>query len=311
MINDDRTTTLLGPLARVAPGARGLDASTPGAGELLDSIMTAAPVPAAARRPRYGLRRLAVGLAAAAVLAGGIVVGPSLLEDGGGATSYASSEIDVRREGDEYVALIKDPYADAGKYQKAFEAVGMNVELLVVPVSPSRAGKVVEFGRETTGDHENGREWTTGMVDAQGRDCRAGQGDCRLLLRFPAIEGGKTVVKLGREARPGETYDSPGRAVKEGEDLAGADVYARKVSDVVAQARERGVSVEYGLLIPHGPDKGYHVDPITPDRVGGDWTVWEAESVKDGTVRLLVTRERLDYNPVYGMDLQENGRPKP
>ncbi|GII29378.1 hypothetical protein [Planotetraspora mira] len=209
MKNVDEIEIMMRTLPRVRPGRPGGRPSDAGARTLLASIMEEEPGATVVEpRGRYGFRRLAVGLAAAALLAAGIVVGPSLLRDGGGAaSSYASSEIEIQREGDEYVARIKDPFADHQKFSKAFEAVGLDVELLIVPVPPSQVGSVVSAGFETPST-----EWTSAMVDRDEKVCKAGEKGCYLLLRLPADLTGKSWFKLGRQARAGETYDNPGRA---------------------------------------------------------------------------------------------------
>lgn len=44
----------------------------------------------------------------------------------GGAISYANSAVEVRLEGKDYVARVKDPFADHEKYSSAFRAVGLS-----------------------------------------------------------------------------------------------------------------------------------------------------------------------------------------
>ncbi|MFC7648002.1 hypothetical protein ACFQX6_51675 [Streptosporangium lutulentum] len=97
MKNIDEIKAAVGPLARVEPGKPGGGSSGAGARALLASIIAEEPGTAVAephrarRRSRsHGLRRPVMGLAAAVVLAAGVVVGPSLLEGGRGvAASYA------------------------------------------------------------------------------------------------------------------------------------------------------------------------------------------------------------------------------
>ncbi|MFF5206428.1 hypothetical protein [Streptosporangium sp. NPDC000396] len=292
---------LVRPLARVEPGKPGGRSSGAGARALLASI-TAEEPDMAVERPRrarvYGPRRLVLGLAAAAALATGVVVGPSLLEDGRGvATSYASTEIDIRLEGDEYVARIKDPYADHEKYSKAFKAVGLDVEVSVAPVSPRAVGQVV------SGSADNGSgtgSWTAGTEDAEGKECKAGEEGCFLLLRIPA-DMKEAWFKLGRQAEPGEAYQNAGDATAEGEELAGVKVRGRSVGKVMAEVRKRGLTAEFTLVVPQD-NEGHGEEPLTAEQAGDDWTVWDAVPVKAGTVRLMVTREHLDHNPLYAPD---------
>lgn len=287
----DEIGLALGRLARVAPGESAGDASGAGARTLLASITTEPRASVGTRR--YGPRRLVPGLVVAALLATGIVVGPSLLGDGHGvALSYASSEIDVKKEGDAYVARVKDPFADRAAYRRAFQAVGLDVDLLVVPVSPSQVGALIEGGNEGGGP---GTALSAGIEGPQG--CTVPQQGCYLLVRLPADVGGRTWFTVGRQARPGEDYAGHNSATLPGEDLAGVKVSGRTVGQVMAEVRGRGLGAEFTLVVP-APDGSHTESPLEAGRVGDDWTVWEAEGVRAGTVRLLVTRERLGHNPL-------------
>ncbi|MEV4098153.1 hypothetical protein [Streptosporangium saharense] len=287
----DEIGTALGRLARVAPGASAGDPSGAGARALLASITTEPRVPVVTRR--YGPRRLVPGLAVAALLAVGIVVGPGLLGGGHGvALSYASSEIDVRKEGDAYVARVKDPFADRAAYRRAFQAVGLDVELLVVPVSPSQVGALIESGSKGGGP---GTALSAGIEGPQG--CTVPQRGCYLLVRLPANVGGKTWFTVGRPARPGEDYAGHNSATLPGEALAGVRVSGRTVGQVMAEVRGRGLGAEFTLVVP-AQDGGHTESPLEAGQAGDDWTVWEAEGVRAGTVRLLVTRERLGRDPL-------------
>jgi hypothetical protein len=143
---------------------------------------------------------------------------------------------------------------------------------------------------------------TTGM-ERDGKNCKAPEKGCALVLRVPAGFTGKTWLKLGRQARPGETYENAGSAVANGEDLAGAKVHGRPVGAVMAEVRRRSLRAEFQLVVLQGNDQ-HTLKPLTAGQVGSDWTVWDAEPVRRGTVRLLVTREHLDHNPLYASDSQ-------
>ncbi|WP_433251641.1 hypothetical protein ACQPYK_06385 [Streptosporangium sp. CA-135522] len=305
----DEIEATMRPLARVEPGKPGGRPSGAGARTLLASITAEEPGTAVTeprRARRYGPRRLVLGLAAVAVLATGVVVGPSLLEGGRGtAISYASSEIEIRREGDEYVARIKDPYAEHEKYHEAFKALGLDVDVRLVPVAPDKVGQEVT-GIEG-GVRESGKKWTSpsGMVDRDGKSCRAQQKGCYLELHVPADLTGKAYLRLGRQADPGEAYDEDGGgslATTKGRLLAGYRVDEKTVGEVLPEIEKRGLKVTY-LVMSIGPGNpgGFGIDPDrqhTP--VGKDWIVWEAEEAASDTVRLLVTDKRYDRNPVYG-----------
>ncbi|MEV8638192.1 hypothetical protein AB0395_41715 [Streptosporangium sp. NPDC051023] len=302
----DEIDAMTRTLARVEPGQPGGHPSDAEAQALLTLITAEDPAAAAPRpaRPR-GLRRLLLGVAATATLAIGVVVGPSLLGGGPGmATSYASLEIDIQRVGDEYVARIKDPYADHERYHEGFQALGLDVDVRVVPVAPSKVGQEVT-GVEG-GTRASGKSWTSasGMEDGAGKSCRAGRKDCYLVLRIPADLTGKAYLRLGRQAKPGEHYDEDGQqtATVKGGLLAGYRVDEKTVGEVLPEIARRGLKITYLIMtVAPGNPGGFGTDPerqSTP--VGKDWIVWEAEEVASDTVRLLVTDRRYDRNPVYG-----------
>ncbi|WP_248964031.1 hypothetical protein [Sphaerisporangium perillae] len=307
MKNTDEIDAMTRALARVQPGQPVGDPSDPEARTLLALITAEEPATAVGepRRARHhGPRRLVL-VAAAAVLATGIVVGPSLLGNGRGvATSYASSEIEIQREGDEYVARIKDPYADHQKYREAFKALGLDVDVRIVPVAPGKVGQEVTGFQD--GVRKSGKEWTSpsGMEDRDGKPCMAQQKGCYLVLRVPADLTGKAYLRLGRQANPGEAYDEDGGtiATTKGGSLAGYRVDEKTVGEVVPEIEKRGLKVTY-LIMTVGPGNpgGFGIDPDKQSvPVGKDWVVWEAEEAASDTVRLLVTDKRYDKNPVYG-----------
>ncbi|GAA2121196.1 hypothetical protein [Actinomadura alba] len=301
-MNDNEIDTMVGALARVEPGEPGGRSSGAAGQALLASIVTDEPATAVApvRVRRHRPWRLALAAVAAGVMAVGVVVGPSLLGDGrGAATSYANSAVEVRLEGKDYVARIKDPFADHEKYSAAFKAVGLHVDLRVVPVSPSAVGDMVQIG---VSGGEPGMVLTTGM-ERDGKDCKAPEKGCALVVRVPAGSTGKAWVKLGRAARPGESYENAGSVTAKGEDLAGAKVRGRPFEAVMAEVRRRGLKTEFQLVVLQGNDQ-HTLKPLTAGQIGPDWTVWDAEPVRAGTVRLLVTREHLDHNPLYARDSQ-------
>ena len=179
---------------------------------LLASIV-AEPVPEAVPQPRSGwggrpVRRLALAACAVSIMTVAVVIGPSLMEDGtGSATSYANSAIEVTREGRFFVARIKDPLADRALYVEAFRAVGKDVTIELVPVSPSLVGRLLEaggsrgtFGEVSTELVSSGPEWV---------DCALQPASCTMVIRISADTTSAVHYKLGRAARPGEAYQDP------------------------------------------------------------------------------------------------------
>ncbi|MFI6451256.1 hypothetical protein ACIBF6_06845 [Streptosporangium amethystogenes] len=310
MRNADEISELLRPLARVEPGQPDGHASGAGARALLTSITILEPE--RARRyglPRRGPRRLVPVLAAAVVLAAGIVVGPSLLENGGGAaTSYANSAVEIHREGDQYVARIKDPFADYGRYTEAFRAVGLNVDLRPVPVSPGAVGKtlgMVITGKDSLDpdlDPSGPRFGGVALsVETAPRGCHPGRSShCVMVMRIPAGFAGGVNVRLGRQAKPGEEYANFDAALAPGEMFAGVRLRdGRSVDDMLAEARKRELAAVFSLIRTDEETGGLSFEPLPADRVGRGWIVWHAWQVKAGVIRLLVTPERLPENPFH------------
>ncbi|MGI5283995.1 hypothetical protein ACQEVF_11740 [Nonomuraea polychroma] len=293
----DEINELLRPLARIGPDEPGGRAGGTRAQALFADIVaqerdtTTVVGPLRRLRDRHQARRTLLGLAASAVLALGVVLGPSLLGYGGGtAISYANSAVEIREEGDTYVARIKDPYADHRKFSEAFRALGLNVELKVIPVSPTAVGRIVRMGGNITSAIEN----VPFGARKEPADCDLADSGCFLTVTVPAaIKGTSGVMSfdLGRLAKPGESYANEWQsATRAGEQLAGAKVSGRAVNDVRAEVRKRGLTAEFSLVSVH--DGGYELKPLAADQVRGDWIVYKVTSVRAGVVRLEVTAER-------------------
>ncbi|MCS7480996.1 hypothetical protein ACFFQW_06625 [Umezawaea endophytica] len=170
--------------------------STAAARSLLTAIVAEPVVPRRSRTLRLvAAAGLTVALAAGAVLLGGP----------GGATSYASSAIEVRLEGGYFVARIKDPLAESAEFAKAFRAVGLDADITLVPVSPRLVGVMIEGwggGRGTVRSSSD--------VEAPpGVDCAVRPADCTLVLRISEDSTGAVRYKIGRVAEPGEPLQDP------------------------------------------------------------------------------------------------------
>jgi hypothetical protein len=188
--------------------------SSPAARALLAAIQaesTALEPDSGGSRPverRPGLtapRRLVAAAAVVAAVTTVVVVGPSIIEDGtGNASSYANSAIEIRRDGDFFVARIKDPLADHAKYVEAFRAVGKDVEIRLVPVSPRLVGMRI---RSSGGTGSMSSEVVS--PDPARVDCGREPARCTLVIRVSADMKGTTRYTLGRAARPGEPVQDP------------------------------------------------------------------------------------------------------
>ncbi|GAA4227472.1 hypothetical protein FHR32_001516 [Streptosporangium album] len=298
-------------LARVHDGELTDQASAAGAQALLASIVsgpgaTTTAVTAPAPR-RLRMPRLAVGALAAGVLVAGVIVGPGVLGSGS-ATSYANSAIAIERDGDQYVARIKDPFADHERYTEAFHAVGLNVDLRSVPVSPGSVGKILGMmitGKDAldpapdpSGPRSDGVLLSAGTVP---ENCHPGRDSgCVMVMRVPAAFTGDVNVRLGRQARPEEEYANFDLAMAPGEMFDGVRLRdGRPVRDVLTEARRRDLTTVFSLIKVDEKTGGLSFEPLPADRVKAGWTVWNAWQVKAGVIRLLVTPERLPENPFH------------
>ncbi|MEO3883835.1 hypothetical protein [Nonomuraea sp. B5E05] len=294
-------------LARVRDEDLAGQASGAGARALLTSITgealaTVTSDAADAHATRGGLfrrrtRRLAAGAVAVAGLAAAAVIGPAVLGENGPATSYAGSAIDIELRGDQYVATIKDPLADYAEYTKGFKAVGLNVRLQPVPSSPSQVGKVTGVRSHGSPNVGHPDQFPIGSGSAP-EGCTLGRDGCAMTVIVGSDFTGDAVVKLGRQAQPGEKYQNRGTATAEGEMLEGYDPAEKTVGEVRAEAGDRGLKTVFQVITPGPGNVGYRMAPERRQaEVGDDWIVWRAESEQAGVLRLLVTRERLPRNP--------------
>jgi hypothetical protein len=165
------------------------------------------PEPAPRWRGAPG-RKLVLAAAALVAITAAVVVGPSLLPDGmGHSTSYANSAIEIKQDGDYFVARIKDPLADRALYVEAFRAVGKDVEIELVPVSPRLVGVRIQAGGDGTGQVRASSEMvSSGPTPA---DCQVSPANCTLVIRISTDTTGTVRYKVGRAALPGEAYQDP------------------------------------------------------------------------------------------------------
>ncbi|MDX3099567.1 hypothetical protein [Nonomuraea angiospora] len=288
-------------LARVRDEDLAGRASGAGARALLAAITSEEPATAPAAEPAR-LRvsrwraRLAVGAVAVTGLAAAAVIAPAVLGARGPAFSYANSAIDIELRGDTYVATIKDPFADHARYTEGFKAVGLNVNLEVVPVSPTQVGQIT--GMRMSGPLADGQSIANGTTP---EGCALGSEGCAMTVEVARGWTGWASVQLGRAARPGEKYRNWRSAMKKGEMLAGYRADGKTVGEVMAEVRRRDLKAVFQVITPVPGNGGYGVEPKRQSaEVGDDWMVWEVQSEEAGVVRLMVTKERLPKNPVYG-----------
>ncbi|MFI6793886.1 hypothetical protein ACIBG4_41790 [Nonomuraea sp. NPDC050383] len=269
--------------ARVLDADLSGSATTAGADALLTEILlldrTPAPASAARRRRRGPTpSRLMLGLAASVVLAGALVVGPSLFRESG--QVYASQAVTIDRNGDEYVFYITDGDPDPEELQKALDKVGLgNVKVELMPVSPRERHPVVGWE-----DSDPDNRMVSGLSD-----CKVRVEGCLTEFRITADTEGPATLSLGRPAKPGEKYESPIDATLPGEVMAGTRIGGLTVAEAVPVVREHGLKVEYELRWPLHEGVGYKVEgPVPASRVDPGWMVAEGETYNDGVIILSI-----------------------
>ena len=218
-MNDPRTVEgQVARLARVHDDDLHRVATGPAARALLAAVLDTAVEPPPARRwlrlPQRPVgrarpvRRLALAVCALSLMTIAVVLGPSLLGWPGNASSYANSAIAINREGDFFVARIKDPLADSAKFSEAFRAVGKDVDLELVPVSQRFVGQRIRA------DGGSGR-MSSEMVGSgpAAVDCAVDPASCTLVIRISTETTGTVRYTVGRAARPGEQVRDPAAGV--------------------------------------------------------------------------------------------------
>ncbi|MER7369849.1 hypothetical protein [Nonomuraea wenchangensis] len=254
-------------------------ASTAGADALLAEIVSLERTPAR-RRLLPSPRRALLGVAAVAVLAGAIVVGPSLF--GASEQVYASQAVTIDRVGDEYAFYFTEGNPDPAELKKAFHQVGLdNLTVSLVPVSPRMpAGSVFGFEKSDP----------DARATFAGDSCPERVEDCITAFRVTADIRGPAKVSLGRPAKPGEKYAFPADASWPGEALAGVNLQGRSAAQAAGVVREHRLKVAYELDWPLPNDeKGTRFEKDVPaSRIDPGWQVARAESYNDGVIVLHV-----------------------
>ncbi|MEV0632712.1 hypothetical protein [Nonomuraea wenchangensis] len=254
-------------------------ASTAGADALLAEIVSLERTPAR-RRLLPSPRRALLGVAAVAVLAGAIVVGPSLF--GASEQVYASQAVTIDRVGGEYAFYFTEGNPDPAELKKAFHQVGLdNLTVSLVPV-PSRMPAGSVFGFEKSDPDAR--------ATFAGDSCPERVEDCITAFRVTADIKGPAKVSLGRPAKPGEKYAFPADASWPGEALAGVNLQGRSAAQAADVVREHRLKVAYELDWPLPNDeKGTRFEKDVPAfRIDPDWQVARAESYNDGVIVLHV-----------------------
>ncbi|GAA3692050.1 hypothetical protein GCM10022224_067120 [Nonomuraea antimicrobica] len=257
----------------------------PGARELRAAIM-ATPVPR--RRPfrwlggggALGLRRARRPVLASAVIAAAAAVAIGVgLPSGGPATEYANAAVSINRSDGYFAVTITDPTADRRRFEEAFDAVGLNVTVKIIPVAPDDVGKLIG-PIVPEGFKWHGSIGTQTLTPCASAFC----GKVWMPSDFP----GRVVFGIGRPAEPGEPYaEDPAYDPTGEESLEGYQVHGKTVQAVRAELHRRGLKVGYRLLW-NFPDGGFFDHPVSADRIKDDWIVSGSRDHSSDTIDLYV-----------------------
>jgi hypothetical protein len=224
------------------------------------------------RRPLVG--RLAIGAVAAAAVAVAAVAGTAML---GQNASTAQAAVTCSKDHDYVVARIMDPLADQKRLKNDFRACGFDIDLKLVPVSPSVVGTIVMM----EGDQK------INTIDDP--SCRTASGaQCPIGLRIEAGFTGKATVVLGRAARPGEPYTSTNTSAQKGEALEGVSVKGRTVAEVEALIAQKHLTIAHYNVQWSLPDGRGYGDLTPRSKVDPTWRVTSVEPYAPGQVMLMI-----------------------
>ncbi|HEY1834764.1 MAG TPA: hypothetical protein VGG08_10025 [Solirubrobacteraceae bacterium] len=163
------------------------------------------------RRPVVRARRRLLPAAALAATALGLAV--LLLVAGlpGAGTQRASSAIAFRTAADgDVIATVEEPFAAQSQLERAFARRGFDIQVSLVPVSPSLVGTLVYASEEDGADS---------IQPLLRGPCLAGGAGCSVGVRILSSFKGRGYITLGRAARADEAYDSTASAFAPGEPL--------------------------------------------------------------------------------------------
>jgi hypothetical protein len=181
-------------------------------------------------------------LVAAGVLGG---IAASVIELPGGTRHEAlSPALSFTTEGDFLKVRILDPEADSARFNKEFKAHGLDIELVLLPSSPSGIGRIAAEGSDAS---DPGRQ-IRHSADPAGCD-QAGTYPCVPQLTIPTDYKGSAQLYIGRAARPGEDLTVSGPLDGRGEPLQGVKWRNMRVSAVLEILNKRGYTVaEYRVM---------------------------------------------------------------
>ena len=217
------------------------------------------------------VRRIALAAAAASIVAVATLIGVEAF------TAPAGAGIEFERRQGYLVAQVVDLRADPDAMRAKFREHGLDIDLKLVPVSPSLVGEIVASSESGPGIQH---------LPDRARGCPEELRCGPIGLRIPNGWDGEAEIVLGREAQASETYVSAGDVFAPGEALHCATGVIGATVAAAGQVLER-----------RGRDAIWHVDETIDGAVVGrivespagieDWIVTDAIPASSDSVHLF------------------------
>ncbi|TWD80101.1 hypothetical protein FB561_1173 [Kribbella amoyensis] len=237
---------------------------------------TESPAPVEPPRRRATTGRRLVLVAATLLLIGG-VVGATLHSRPGQDQPKALS---FTEQGGNLIVRVIDPTADTAQYNADFKAMGLDIRVDAMPVSPPNVGKFSDYAARTSEDLDKMQilkpgEKCSGTLTAADPGCQEG-------LEIQQGFRGWARINFGRAARPGEIYHHFGNIDDPGEALHGVKFRNLTLAEVKPLVAAHGLKIQ--AYQAAGKDEVQWGIPEPPST----WYVRDAASYSPGDVVLFV-----------------------
>jgi hypothetical protein len=151
-------------------------------------------------------------------------------------TAPAAAAVSFSRSDGYIVASVENPFAAAAQLHAAFVAHGLDIDLKLIPASPSVVGTVVFFDGPSEGP----------QIEPLTSSTRPSPGGMATVgLRIPDNFKGHASIYLGRSARPGEVYTSAGDGFAPGEALYKSGIQGMQVAAAARVVNGLGLTAQW------------------------------------------------------------------
>jgi hypothetical protein len=224
------------------------------------------------RRRPLGALVVAVGLFALLLIVVGLPGARSRL-----GAQRASSAIAFRTAADgDVIATVVEPFAAQTQLEQAFARRGFDIQVSLVPVSPSLVGTLVYASEE------DGADSIQPLLQGP---CLAGGSGCSVGVRILSSFEGRGYITLGRAARVGEAYATTASAFAPGEPLHCSGLLGATVAQALPRLESGHLQAQWREDVSTGASSRAKELPTPP---AGNY-IWEATLSAPG--RLVVFTE--------------------